>query len=61
MDSVVTIFLKYGDMACAKCCSVDYSREELVHYACLRWSDLTKNNIALAYHMCGSGELSDTP
>lgn len=57
METLVNVFLKYRDKICAKRCSVDYDREELVHYACSRWSDLTKDNIVLAYHLHGPGEV----
>lgn len=58
METMVTVFMKYGDLACAKRCCLDYSREELLHFACSRWADLTRDNIALAYHLRGPGELS---
>lgn len=58
MDTVVTVFLKYGDLACAKHCPVDYGREELVHFVCSRWTDLTTGKIALAYNLHGPGQLS---
>lgn len=58
MDSLVTVFLKYVELTCAKRCTVDYAREDLVHFACSRWSDLTRHNIVMAYHMRGSGEVA---
>lgn len=57
MNFFVNIFIQYGDSAAAKRCSTDYSREELVSYVCSRWSDLSKDNVELVYHLRGHVEL----